>query len=73
MRGAGVATPSRRGRRGYGNAPSPRGRDVARLPAQGRTNREIAEVLFLSPRTVEQHVARVLRKLGVTSRGALAT
>ncbi|PSL53744.1 regulatory LuxR family protein [Saccharothrix carnea] len=68
VRGAGVATPSRRGRRGYGNALSPRERDVARLLARGRTNREIAEVLFLSPRTVEQHVARVLRKLGAASR-----
>ncbi|GAA1339702.1 helix-turn-helix transcriptional regulator [Saccharothrix algeriensis] len=68
LRGTGVATPSRRGRRGYGNALSPREQDVARLLAQGRTNREIADVLFLSPRTVEQHVARVLRKLGVTSR-----
>ncbi|MFE2753274.1 ATP-binding protein [Actinosynnema sp. NPDC059335] len=71
VRGAGVATPSRRGRRGYGNALSPRERDVARLVAQGRTNREIAEVLFLSPRTVEQHVARALRKLGVASRADL--
>ncbi|CCH29868.1 AAA family ATPase [Actinosynnema sp. NPDC047251] len=73
VRGAGVATPSRRGRRGYGNALSPREQDVARLLAQGRTNREIADVLFLSPRTVEQHVARVLRKLGVTSRAELLT
>jgi DNA-binding CsgD family transcriptional regulator len=73
VRGAGVATPSRRGRRGYGNALSPRERDVARLLAQGHTNREIAEVLFLSPRTVEQHVARVLRKLGVGSRAELVT
>ncbi|WP_433271849.1 ATP-binding protein [Actinosynnema sp. CS-041913] len=71
VRGAGVATPSRRGRRGYGNALSPREQDVARLLAQGRTNREIADVLFLSPRTVEQHVARVLRKLGVASRADL--
>ncbi|NUT97794.1 MAG: LuxR family transcriptional regulator, partial [Saccharothrix sp.] len=73
VRGAGVATPSRRGRRGYGNALSPRERDVARLLVQGHTNREIAEVLFLSPRTVEQHVARVLRKLGVGSRAELVT
>ncbi|MFJ6672948.1 LuxR C-terminal-related transcriptional regulator [Actinosynnema sp. NPDC091369] len=71
VRGAGVTTPSRRGRRGYGNALSPREQDVARLPAQGRTNREIADVLFLAPRTVEQHVARVLRKLGVASRADL--
>ncbi|SDM75482.1 ATP-binding protein [Allokutzneria albata] len=71
LRGRGGGTPSRRGRRGYGNALSPREQDVARLLAQGRTNREIAEVLFLSPRTVEQHVARALRKLGVSSRGEL--
>lgn len=38
------------------------------MVAQGHTNREIADVLYLSPRTVEQHVARVLRKLNVTSR-----
>ncbi|GAA3884192.1 LuxR family transcriptional regulator [Saccharothrix violaceirubra] len=71
VRGTGASTPSRRGRRGYGNALSPREREVARLLAQGRTNREIADVLFLSPRTVEQHVARVLRKLGVASRADL--
>jgi len=34
--------------------------------AGGTTNRETAQVLVLSPRTVEQHVAQVLRKLGVT-------
>jgi DNA-binding CsgD family transcriptional regulator len=44
---------------------------VARLLAGGHTNREIAEILFLSPRTVEQHAARVLRKLGVSSRSQL--
>jgi DNA-binding NarL/FixJ family response regulator len=39
----------------------------------GRTNREIAEVLFLSVRTVEQHAARVLRKLQVANRADVAT
>lgn len=68
LRGNGVVTPSRRGRRGYGSELSPREREVARLVALGRTNREIAAVLFLSPRTVEQHVAKVLRKLGAASR-----
>ncbi|SFQ71592.1 regulatory protein, luxR family [Amycolatopsis arida] len=67
----GAGPRSRRGRRGYGNELSPREFDVARLVAAGRTNREIAEVLFLSRRTVEQHVARVLRKLGLGSRGEL--
>ncbi|MER7399790.1 helix-turn-helix transcriptional regulator, partial [Streptomyces sp. NPDC000151] len=72
LRGNGVVTPSRRGRRGYGDALSPREREVARLVALGHTNREIADVLFLSPRTVEQHVAKVLRKLGVASRAEVA-
>ncbi|MEU6114631.1 AAA family ATPase [Streptomyces sp. NPDC047117] len=72
LRGNGVVTPSRRGRRGYGDELSPREREVARLVALGHTNREIADVLFLSPRTVEQHVAKVLRKLGVTSRAGVA-
>ncbi|MBP2474473.1 DNA-binding CsgD family transcriptional regulator/tetratricopeptide (TPR) repeat protein [Crossiella equi] len=65
------AASARRGRRGYGAELSPREREVARLLGRGRTNREIAEVLFLSPRTVEQHVAKVLRKLGVSSRSDL--
>src|SRR5699024_742109 len=65
LRKRGTGQPSRRGRRGYGAELSPRERDVQRLLADGHTNREIADALYLSPRTVEQHVARVLRKLGV--------
>nr|WP_157252071.1 LuxR family transcriptional regulator [Nonomuraea typhae] len=68
LREYGGAAGPRRGRRGYGGRLSPREREVTRLVALGRTNKEIAEVLFLSPRTVEQHVARVMRKLGATAR-----
>ncbi|MEV0620449.1 AAA family ATPase [Nonomuraea sp. NPDC050404] len=59
---------ARRGRRAGGGVLSPRESEVARLVALGRTNREIAEVLFLSQRTVDTHVARVLQKLGVRTR-----
>ncbi len=62
----------RRGRKGYGSALSPREREVASLAAKGMTNRQIAAALFLSPRTVEQHVAKSLRKLGLQSRAALS-
>ncbi|MER5869695.1 AAA family ATPase [Streptomyces sp. NPDC002044] len=73
LRGSGLATGPARGPRGYGAALSPREADVAGLVAAGRTNREIAELLFLSPRTVEQHVAKVLRKLNVASRTEVRT
>jgi len=46
--------------------------EVVRLVAVGRTNREIAQELFLSPRTVEMHVRNILRKLDCRSRGAAA-
>ncbi|GAA2072992.1 LuxR family transcriptional regulator [Streptomyces albiaxialis] len=72
LRGNDVVLPSRRGRRGYGDQLSPREQDVARLVALGHTNREIADVLFLSPRTVEHHVAQVLRKLNLGSRAEVA-
>jgi len=39
--------------------------DVLRLAAQGLGNKEIAEAMFLSPRTVEKHVASVLAKTGL--------
>jgi len=41
---------------------------VAELVAQGRSNREIAEHLFLSTETVKDHVARIARKLGAANR-----
>jgi non-specific serine/threonine protein kinase len=47
---------------------TPREREVLRLVAQGRTNREIAEELFISHRTATTHVANILGKLGVATR-----
>ena len=41
---------------------------MLRLVAVGRTNREIAAELFLSPRTVDMHVRNMLRKLDCRSR-----
>ncbi|HWM74290.1 MAG TPA: AAA family ATPase [Nocardioides sp.] len=62
----------RGGRRGYGRALSPRELEVARLVAQGLTNRQVAEALFLSPRTVERHLGAAMRKLGIAGRSTLA-
>jgi DNA-binding CsgD family transcriptional regulator len=41
---------------------------VLRLVSVGRTNREIAQGLFLSPRTIDMHVRNVLTKLDCLSR-----
>jgi DNA-binding CsgD family transcriptional regulator len=48
-------------------------RRIARAVARGATNREVAETLFLSPKTIEFHLSRVYRKLNVRSRVELAT
>lgn len=59
------------GRPRYGDLLSPREAEVAELAAAGMTNREIAATLHLSPRTVEQHVARAIQKSGARSRQGL--
>ena len=51
-----------------GTGLSRREREVVRLVAAGRTNREIATELYLSPRTVDMHVRNILRKLDCRSR-----
>lgn len=66
---------------GYSSAPTrrdwPQGLtdrevDVLRLIARGRTNREVAGELHLSPKTVGRHVENVYAKIGVSSRAAAA-
>jgi DNA-binding CsgD family transcriptional regulator len=44
---------------------------VALQVAEGKTNREVGAALFLSPKTVEFHLARVYRKLEISSRAEL--
>ena len=47
--------------------------EVIEFVAAGKTNREIANELFLSVRTVDRHVSRIFEKLGVKSRAAAAS
>ncbi|MET9935266.1 response regulator transcription factor, partial [Streptomyces sp. NPDC006324] len=49
-----------------------REQDVLRLVTAGRTNRQIAEELFISPKTASVHVSHILAKLGVAGRGEAA-
>jgi DNA-binding CsgD family transcriptional regulator len=59
--------------RGAAKGLSPRGAEIARLVAEGLTNREIGARLFISERTVESHVRTVLNTLGFTSRAQIAS
>jgi DNA-binding CsgD family transcriptional regulator len=45
---------------------------VAVLAAQGQTNRDIAQALFVTPKTVEVHLTNAYRKLGIRSRRELS-
>jgi DNA-binding NarL/FixJ family response regulator len=51
---------------------SPRENDVLAMLADGLTDREIANALTISPRTVETHVSNILHKLGVRNRAEAA-
>ena len=55
------------GRRGEYNL-TQREHDILALLAEGRANREIAQRLYLSEKTVKAHLAAIFRKLGVTNR-----
>ena len=66
----------RRGRAGAGGGLAQltmREQEVARLVAEGLSNREIAETLMVSPKTVERHVTNVLAKLDLRNRVELAS
>ena len=55
----------------YGSALSPREIEVAELAARGDKTPDIARSLFLSPKTVEAHLATIMRKLGIKNRAQL--
>ncbi|MGH2779878.1 MAG: response regulator transcription factor, partial [Thermoleophilaceae bacterium] len=46
--------------------------EVLRLIARGRSNREVAQQLFIAPKTVGRHVENLYRKIGISSRAAAA-
>jgi DNA-binding CsgD family transcriptional regulator len=51
---------------------TPREAEVLALVAEGRTNRQIGQALFITPKTASLHVSRILAKLGVAGRGEAA-
>jgi DNA-binding CsgD family transcriptional regulator/tetratricopeptide (TPR) repeat protein len=70
MRAAGVPTP--RSRRRSGKELTDTEITLSRLVRDGLTNREIAKVLIVSPKTVEVYLSRLFAKLGIDSRVELA-
>jgi predicted ATPase/DNA-binding CsgD family transcriptional regulator len=66
-----ASSPRRAEKKKFGGLTA-REREVAALIAQGKSNREIAEILVVSERTVESHVTNILARLGFTSRTQIA-
>jgi DNA-binding CsgD family transcriptional regulator len=64
-------SPRRAAKRAFGGL-TEREREVAALIAQGKTSREIAEILVVNARTIEKHIENILSKLGFTSRAQIA-
>ena len=65
--GARPRRPSHRG----ADSLTPQERRITRLAAEGQNNREIAETMFLTRRTVELHLSNAYRKLGIDGRADL--
>ncbi len=51
---------------------TPSERRVAQMATEGQTNREIAQALFVTPKTVETHLSHIYRKLGIQGRSQLS-
>ena len=66
------ATPRRRRDKSTRDALTAHELQVARVVSAGASNREAAAALFLSTKTIEFHLARIYRKLGVRTRTELA-
>ena len=62
---------AQRGPRARSNELTPQQMQIAAMVAEGRTNRNIADSLFLSPKTIEFHLGHVFRKLDVSNRTEL--
>ena len=65
-----VSSPHQAGKEDFGGL-TQREREVAMHLAQGESNREIAEALVVTERTVESHVTNILNKLGFTRRAQI--
>jgi DNA-binding NarL/FixJ family response regulator len=61
----------RQGEQTFGNL-TPRELDVLRLIVDGKSNRQIADTLFITPKTADHHVGRILSKLECRNRAAAA-